>query len=353
MAQATNALAPISHDQRLIEELSQPVDDPISEPSVLLDPMPDHALPPALAADIWPTQRRLAEITEVIHVATLLHDDVIDGAPVRRGQPSAPAGFGNRRAIQAGNFLLGRASAALARLRSPPVVELVATIIDHLVEGELMQLRAQAGQKTQSPWLPTRLSLASEAMPEGKKGPSQERFDDYLAKTYLKTAALIAKSSLAATLLGGHGAERVASMNVTDQERAAAVRHAALEYGTNVGIAFQLIDDVLDVRATQAVFGKPSGGADLRLGLATGPVLFAWQARPDSVLGTLVDRKFSHEGDVALALDLVAQSDGIERTAALAAQYVQRATDAMFILPPSPARDALIQLATDLLARAK
>ena len=95
---------------------------------------------PTLQSTILPTQRRLAEITEMIHVASLLHDDVIDESPLRRGAPSAPSSFGNKLSILGGDFLLGRASIALARLRDPEVTELMSTVIANLVEGEVLQL---------------------------------------------------------------------------------------------------------------------------------------------------------------------------------------------------------------------
>ncbi len=270
---------------------------------------------------ILPTQRRLAEITEMIHVASLLHDDVIDDSPQRRGAASAPAAFGNKLSILGGDFLLGRASVALARLRNNEVVELVATVIANLVEGEVMQLRAQALQQQQeqaaAAQRPRRsmfttfwqgVTGTSSSATEEKdtaaaatgtsNGPSPEMFEHYLQKTYLKTAALIGKAARAAAILGGHGAESTAHLSVEEQGAAKRVRDAAYHYGRNLGIAFQLVDDLLDFKATSAIFGKPSGGADLRLGLATAPVLYAWEQFPDSGLGEMVKRKFSAEGDV-------------------------------------------------------
>ena len=117
---------------------------------------------------IFPSQRRLAEITELIHTASLLHDDVIDGADMRRSKPSPNATHGNKMAILAGDFLLARASVALARLRNVQVVELLATVISNLVEGEFMQLR-NSGKKRKT---------------------HAERFDYYMEKNYKKTAYL-------------------------------------------------------------------------------------------------------------------------------------------------------------------
>lgn len=218
--------------------------------------------------DILPSQRRLAEITELIHTASLLHDDVIDHSTSRRGAPSANLQFGNKMAVLAGDFLLGRASVALARLRNAEVVELLATVIANLVEGEFMQLKNTSRDERRPRW-------------------SEDALAYYLQKTYLKTASLISKSCRAAALLGGADSRTV---------------DAAYEYGRNLGLAFQLVDDLLDYTRSGDDLGKPAG-ADLELGLATAPLLFAWKTMPE--LGNLVGRKFEQEGDVERVRPLV------------------------------------------------
>ena len=254
------------------------IDTPISSPSFLSDFNPDRNSTPLTDpsndsdytlslnpdSNILPTQRRLAEITELIHLASLLHDDVIDLANTRRSQPSANVQFGNKMAILAGDFLLGRASVALARLRDSEVTELLATVIANLVEGEFMQLKNTSRDEKHPLW-------------------SEEAIAYYLQKTYLKSASLISKSCRAAALLGDSSPEVV---------------DAAYSYGKNLGLAFQLVDDMLDYTITESELGKPAG-ADLELGLATAPLLFAWKQRPE--LGELVGRKFAVEGDVAKA----------------------------------------------------
>lgn len=180
-----------------------------TSPPMLARPIePLATSPDASSPLILPTQRRLASITEMIHVASLLHDDVIDASPLRRGQPSAANAFGNKLSILAGDFLLGRASVALARLGSREVVELLATVIANLVEGEVMQLKATSEPET---------------------APSPKGFEDYMRKTYLKTASLMAKSARAAVILGGSG------RNEGDW-----VKEVAYGYGRNLGIAFQV-----------------------------------------------------------------------------------------------------------------
>jgi hexaprenyl-diphosphate synthase len=270
MSRAT-ALTPRAsrRDSGLGSMMKGGVDMPITEPRILADENPDTPISSrsfdtaytAGDSDILPSQRRLAEITELIHTASLLHDDVIDHSISRRSAPSANIEFGNKMAVLAGDFLLGRASVALARLRDPEVTELLATVIANLVEGEFMQLKNTARDEKNPSW-------------------TEDTVSYYLQKTYLKSASLISKSCRAAAILGGSTPEVV---------------EAAYLYGKNLGLAFQLVDDMLDYTVSGEELGKPAG-ADLELGLATAPLLFAW--KDNKSLGKLVGRKFSVEGDV-------------------------------------------------------
>jgi len=227
----------------------------------------------------------------MIHVASLLHDDVIDKSPLRRGVASAPAAFGNKLSVLAGNFILGRASAALSRLGDTEVVALTASIIANLVEGEILQMKEV--------YTPD-LGLV------GASRVDKEVWNIYLQKTYLKTASLMAKTARAAVILGGCSEGEV-------------WKEVAYAFGRNLGIAFQvcfccvvfvsgcrvlnkitfvqLVDDILDYESGDATLGKP-GGADLHLGLATGPALYAWEEHAE--MGPLIERKFEQEGDVDL-----------------------------------------------------
>lgn len=298
------------------------INSSISPLNILADANPSSPLsgyssePEFTESDILPSQRRLAEITELIHTASLLHDDVVDHSVSRRGSPSANFEFGNKMAVLAGDFLLGRASVALARLRNAEVIELLATVIANLVEGEFMQLK-------------------NTARDERNPSYSEDIFNYYLQKTYLKTASLISKSCRASALLGRADAITV---------------DAAYTYGRNIGLAFQLVDDMLDYTKSGKDLGKPAG-ADLQLGLATAPLLFAWKTTPE--LGSLVGRKFQEEGDVQRARELVIKSNGIEQTRALAEDYSQRAISALDTFPDSEAKDGLVDMAMKTLKRQK
>ncbi|DBA01916.1 TPA: hypothetical protein N0F65_005105 [Lagenidium giganteum] len=254
-------------------------------------------------------QRRLAEITEMIHTASLLHDDVIDEADTRRGVASVNKVFGDKLAILAGDFLLARSSICLARLRSLEAIELMSTAIEHLVKGEVMQMRNVEGRADITP------------------------FEYYLRKNYYKTGSLMSNSCKAALELGKHD-EHVCNMGFA--------------YGRHIGLAFQLIDDVLDYQGHQS--GKPLL-ADLKAGLATAPLLLAQEEFP--TLKELALRKFARDGDIELASELVEKSTGIARTKALAIGQAELACRAAMQLAPSPERDALVRLAQLVVFRSK
>lgn len=255
-------------------------------------------------------QRRLAEITEMIHTASLFHDDVIDDADTRRGQPAAHRAFGNKMAILAGDYLLARASICLARLRNVDVVECMSTVIEHLVRGEVLQIK------------------------DSRTGVAD--MEGYLRKNFYKTASLMANSCKSAALLGGN-----TSPEVID---------AAYIYGKHIGVAFQLIDDALDYEGSAASLGKPAL-ADLNAGLSTAPVLFAAEDGGRELIAAMA-RKFKEPGDVAFALKCVHETDGVKRTKKLAAIHAEKAMEAVVTaLEPGPYRDSLVHLACRVVDR--
>lgn len=302
---------------------------------------------------ILPKQRRLAEIVEMIHTASLLHDDVIDHSDARRGRPSGNVAFTNKMAVLAGDFLLGRATVSISRLRNPEVVELVSNSIANLVEGEFMQLKNTAidpdldtiGNGAHSlPPPSTKLTHPVHdyrvPVPQDSHIPHEKMietaFEYYLHKTYLKTAALISKSCRAAAVLSG------ANDPVIEN---------CYEFGKNLGICFQLVDDMLDFTVSAKELGKPAG-ADLDLGIATAPVLYAWKADPS--LGPLIQRNFSQPGDVERTAEAVQKFDGVSKTKELATEYRDRALKNLRdTLPESDARSALEFLTNSILTRRK
>jgi hexaprenyl-diphosphate synthase len=205
-------------------------------PHIPPPPLLHQTHPPALTHTLLPTQLRLAQIVEMIHVASLLHDDVLDKSPLRRGAASAPAAFGNKLAVLGGDFLLGRASAALSRLGSHEVVELIASVIANLVEGEILQMKGNGGEadppatssSSSSSSASNEIDLkALHSSPSPSSSLSSDKWPIYLKKTYLKTASLMAKGARAAVVLGG----------CTEGE---VCKEVAYAYGRNLGIAFQV-----------------------------------------------------------------------------------------------------------------
>ncbi|KAK1395890.1 Geranyl diphosphate synthase [Heracleum sosnowskyi] len=268
-----------------------------------------------LSTELRTRQQCIAEITEMIHVASLLHDDVLDDADTRRGIGSLNAVMGNKLAVLAGDFLLSRACVALASLKNTEVVSLLATVVEHLVTGETMQMTTTSEQ---------RLSM-----------------EYYLQKTYYKTASLISNSCKAIALLAGQTAE---------------VSMLAFDYGKNLGLAFQLIDDVLDFTGTSSSLGKGSL-SDIRHGIVTAPILFAIEEFPE--LRPIVDRGFDKPGDVDLALDYLGRSRGIQRTRELAQKHASLASNAIDSLPDNDDEDvqisrrALVDLTQRVITRNK
>ena len=259
--------------------------------------------------DVYRKQAELGQITEMIHVASLIHDDVLDEADTRRGGESVHKLYSNKVAVIVGDYLLARASVVLAKLQNTEVTEIMSTALESLVQGEIMQI----------------------------KTGEEDLLDmmTYLRKSYHKTASLICDACKSCAILGGHGA---------DSE----VSRAAEEYGYHLGLAYQIIDDVLDFTSASDVLGKPAM-ADVSLGLSTAPVLYAAESIPE--MRPMIKRKFKQEGDIERTLRFVLESDGIDRARALALFHAQRAVNAICRIPESEERNALITLAHLVLSR--
>lgn len=257
--------------------------------------------------EITPKHRRLAEITEMIHTASLVHDDVVDEASVRRGVPTVHSRFGNRIAVLAGDFLFAQSSWYLANLDNLRVVKLLSQVIMDLAEGEIQQGLNR---------FDTSLSI-----------------DAYLEKSYFKTASLLANSAKATGVLSD-------TSEVTINQLYA--------YGRYLGLAFQIVDDILDFTSSDEVLGKPAC-SDLRSGNLTAPVLYAIAEQP--FLATLIEREFSEASDFDQAIEIIHRSNGIQKSRDLAAEQSRLAVDCLAALPPSTSKQALQNLADYVLRR--
>ena len=260
-----------------------------------------------LEREITPRHRRLAEITEMIHTASLVHDDVVDESEIRRGVPTVHSLFGNRIAVLAGDFLFAQSSWYLANLDNLEVVKLLSQVIMDLAAGEIQQGLNRFDS-----------SISIEA---------------YLEKSYYKTASLIANSAKAAGCLSAVSPEMTEKL---------------YHYGRHIGLAFQVVDDILDFTGSAEVLGKPAG-SDLKSGNLTAPVIFALKEKP--YLEVLIEREFSQQGDLEQAIELINEGRGIDRARELAAREAQTAVDYLVELPPSESRQALIDMADYVLSR--
>ena len=263
----------------------------------------------ALAPDgeLTARHRRLAEITEMIHTASLVHDDVVDEAATRRGVATVHSRFNHRVAVLAGDFLFAQASWHLANLDDLEVVKLLSRVIMDLADGEVKQglFRYDTGQS----------------------------FETYLEKSYCKTASLIANSARAAGVLSEQSPDRLDSL---------------YRFGRQLGLAFQVVDDILDFTGSDQQLGKPAA-SDLASGYLTAPALYALEDKP--ALGSLIEREFSEEGDLEQALELVRASDAIQRSRALAETFAREARESLEWLPESSCRRALLDLPEFVLSR--
>ena len=259
------------------------------------------------AGELGPRHRRLAEITEMIHTASLVHDDVVDESSTRRGVDTVHSRFNHRVAVLAGDFLFAQASWHLANLDNLEVVKLLSRVIMDLADGEVRQslFRYDTGQS----------------------------FESYLDKSYCKTASLIANSARAAGVLSDLPAEQLDDL---------------YSFGRQLGLAFQVVDDILDFTGSDQQLGKPAA-SDLASGYLTAPALYALEERP--ALAVLIEREFSEAGDLEQALELVRCCEAIPRSRALSEQLSRDASKALSWLPASDPRAALRSLPDFVLSR--
>jgi octaprenyl-diphosphate synthase len=265
-----------------------------------------------MLGDVSPMAIRLAAVVEFIHNATLVHDDIIDAADTRRGRPSANSHWGNSMTVLAGDWLYMQSFAMALSEKNLDVLNTLIEITQKMVEGELLQL-----------------SLL------GKSEITEDQLLDIVER---KTAYLFSGCTKLPAIAAG--------MNHGSAERLA-------EVGKGLGMAFQLIDDLLDLTSTKDVLGKPVGN-DLKEGKMTLPVYFAVRnAAPEDtakVRKVLAEREF-RSVDRNEILGIVEKSDAIAQTRSLAENYAHRAIQLLREFPASTYRDALIEIPEFILTR--
>lgn len=247
--------------------------------------------------DITPQHRRLAEIIEMIHTASLIHDDVLDESDKRRGKDTVNQLFGTRVAVLAGDFIFAQTSWLLANLENLEVIKLISQVIKDFASGEIKQATSLYDCE---------ISL-----------------QDYLRKSYCKTASLVAASTKGAAIFSGASTD---------------VKEMMFDYGKNLGLAFQIVDDILDFTQSTEQLGKPAA-SDLRRGNLTVPVLYALEK--ELGLKGLIQTEFVDHRDLEAAIKLVHQSGGIEQARDLAREKGKTALDCLECLPKGPMRSSL------------
>ena len=249
----------------------------------------------------------VAAALELIHSATLLHDDIIDGSEIRRGQDSAFRKYGLANTLVTGDFVFSRAFQLCARFEEK-LINWAAEACISLTEGEVMQ-----GRFRHNPAV---------------------TLDDYFEIISRKTASIFQQGARTAADLAGAADGTVEAM-------------AACGY--NVGMTFQIIDDLLDVAGSEAHFGKPIG-IDLRDGNPSLPVVLALRRDPE--IGRIFEKSEPTPGEINAALVRIRESGVLSEVRALAAQYGARASENLHALPTSADRDHLLQLVDQLIERA-
>jgi len=256
----------------------------------------------------------VAAIIEFIHTATLLHDDVVDSSEMRRGQDTANAVWGNEAAVLVGDFLYSRAFEMMVEVGEMRVMEILSAATNTIAAGEVMQL----------------LNI----------GEPDIDVSSYMQVIEAKTAKLFeAAAQLGAVLAGSDPA----------------LENAMASYGANLGIAFQLVDDVLDYTADSDELGK-NAGDDLAEGKPTLPVIYAMRDGNAETQGLIRQVLVSEDHEVSADLlsrivGLVRDSGAIENTYELASRHVRLAIDAIAPLPSSPQKEAMIEIVKSSVGR--
>lgn len=250
---------------------------------------------------------------ELIHTATLVHDDVIDEADLRRGRPSAPRLWGNDVSVLAGDYLFATGMRLLAQERDMDIVLTMTEAVNQMCAGQLLEMALKKNLRV------------AEA--------------EYLEVVRCKTAELISAACAVGAL--------VARAKGPETWRALA------DYGLNVGIAFQIIDDVLDVLADREQLGKPVGN-DLREGKVTLPLIRTLglaSADDSQQIRTLLSQPELDASAVGAVTALIHRYDGVDHSRRMAGDFVARGQKALSTLPRSPVRDAMLDLAEFVIDR--
>lgn len=251
----------------------------------------------------------LAAAVELLHTATLVHDDVIDGALLRRGNPTLNARWSPAATILTGDFIFARAAKLAAETSSVDIMGLFANTLSTVVNGEITQLFR-------------RRDLASR--------------EDYFNRIYAKTASMFELAAIAPIYLGEFDESYLKAMQ---------------QYGYEIGMAFQIVDDVLDFTSSEEDVGKPVAN-DLRQGLITLPALNYFEHNSDEMdVQQLLQGKPLSESGMKDLIDAIRNSGAVQQALEEAEEFVQRGLNALKVMPSGPGLQALADLANFVVNR--
>lgn len=254
----------------------------------------------------------LAELTELIHTASLIHDDIIDSANLRRGKETINSLWNDKISVISGDFLFAEASIKLGELENTEVVKIYAKVLSDLCDGEIEQYT--------------------------KKFNVNISWEYYLQKTTTKTASLFAALCKSAAILNSTSKEIIDEAN---------------SFGNNLGIAFQITDDILDFTSSSFEIGKEVG-SDLKQGIITAPTLFAINSSDERVnqIKKLIENRFNNnENDFDKVIRLIFELGSCERAKQLALEYINKAKDNLSFVKDQKLKSKLFEIADYIVDR--
>jgi geranylgeranyl pyrophosphate synthase len=251
----------------------------------------------------------LGAAVELLHTATLVHDDLIDGSLLRRGTPTLNARWSPAATVLTGDFLFARAARLAAETGHLPLMELFAETLAVIVNGELNQMFSARGVINR---------------------------DSYYQRIHAKTASLFEMTGRAAAMISPAGAEAAESMR---------------QFGYETGMAFQIVDDILDFTGEQASMGKPIG-SDLLNGLVTLPAIYYAELAPnDADVRSLAEGGWANQDRMTRLVESIRKTDSVHRAMSEAAEHVDRALLTLVPFEAGPEREALENLAKFIIDR--
>ncbi len=246
----------------------------------------------------------VAMALELIHMATLVHDDVVDDSLTRRGRPTVRANWGNIISVQTGDYLFAKSLELISQINNSEVSRILAEVSIEMCQGEIQQIKSSFDV--------------------------QQNLKQYYYRIKRKTALLIAASCKLGGLVCGAPKRDVWALGA---------------YGHCLGMAFQIVDDILDITAKASEFGKPIGG-DIRQGIMTLPVILGLKFAPQRQnLETLLEKTTKTDGEVQEVIEMIKKSGALEESMRWVDLYVLKAKKHLQMLPKVPTRKALEELA--------